>query len=552
MNRKLVMHLRQHKVKIILAAVIIVLLILSVIGLMSLESFYRKMTLATMPVQFIMAGIHAGIFVFMYLTFLRGGFAKLDKAPIKGRDVDIRWDDVIGMKDAKQEAWEVVQLIKDRAQVQKLGGSVVKGLLMLGPPGCGKTYLAKAVATEAAMPFLSMSGSEFVEVFVGVGASRVRKLFQKAKDLAFGYGGCIIFIDEVDAIGRSRTFSFMGGQETNSTLNQLLAEMDGLKGKEENIVIIGATNAHEGHLDEALLRPGRFDRKIMITKPSQEDREELFKFYLKRVKCDTNLDVGRMARRAVGKSPADIANIVKESALIATRNKKTEIGLKEISEAFERVDLGIKYRLTVTPKEREMTAYHESGHLITTYFKAPSKSIFKASIIPRKGALGVVWSPEKEELHSRSKENLMSEIMTSLGGYVAEKTKYGTTTSGVSGDFQKAMGIAHTMVWSLGMGETGMVGDYTVIPKDQLSEEIRTALNKDTDALMKKCLKSVEEMITEKREILDRFAKELLAREELEYDEIIAIFAEYGYKEEGGEGTGTDEQTWGPNDKGGM
>ena len=552
MNRKMVMYFRQHKVKIILAAVIIILLILSVIGLMSLESFYRKMTLATMPVQFIMAGIHAGIFVFMYLTFMRGGFAKLDKAPIKGRDVSITWDDVIGMRDAKQEASEIVQLIKDRAQVQKIGGSVVKGLLMLGPPGCGKTYLAKAIATEADMPFLSMSGSEFVEVFVGVGASRVRKLFQKARDLAFGYCGCIIFIDEVDAIGRSRTFSFMGGQETNSTLNQLLAEMDGLKGKEENLVVIGATNAYEGHLDEALLRPGRFDRKIMITKPSQEDREELFRFYLKKVKCDTSLDVGRLARRAVGKSPADIANIVKESALIATRNKKSEIGLKEISEAFERVDLGIKYRLTVTPKEKEMTAYHESGHLITTYFKAPSRSIFKASIIPRRGALGVVWSPEKEELHSRSRENLASEIMTSLGGYVAEKIKYGTTTSGVSSDFQKAMGIAHTMVWSIGMGESGMVGDYTVIPKDQLSEEIRTALNKDTDALMKKCLKSVEKMIAEKREILDRFAKELLEREELEYDEIIAIFAEYGYKEEDREKTGTDEQTWAPNDRGGM
>lgn len=551
LNRKLIMHFRQHKVKIILVAVVFVLVILSIIGLMSLESFYRKMTLATMPVQFIMAGIHAGIFVFMYLTFMRGGFAKLDKAPIKGRDVSITWDDVIGMHDAKQEAWEVVQLIKDRANVQKMGGSVVKGLLMLGPPGCGKTYLAKAIATEADMPFISMSGSEFVEVFVGVGASRVRKLFKKARDLAFGYGGCIIFIDEIDAIGRSRTFSFMGGQETNSTLNQVLAEMDGLKGKEENIVVIGATNAHEGHLDQALLRPGRFDRKIMITKPSQEDREELFKFYLNKVKADQNLDLGRLARRAVGKSPADIANIVKESALIATRNKKSEIALKEISEAFERVDLGIKYRLTVTPREKEMTAYHESGHLITTFFKAPSKSIFKASIIPRRGALGVVWSPEKEELHSRSRDHLRSEIMTSLGGYVAEKIKYGTTTSGVSSDFQKAMGIAHSMVWNLGMGKSGLVGDYAVIPKEQLSEDIRTALNKDTDALMKECLKEVEDILSEKREILDRFAKELLEREELEYDEIIAIFAEYGYKEEEKK-SGTEEKTWQPDDKGNL
>jgi len=530
-SRKIGMFFRQYRTIVILVAVVVILVILSVIGLMSLESFYRKMTLATMPVQFIMAGIHAGIFVFMYLTFMRGGFAKLDKAPIKGKDVSITWDDVIGMKEAKQEANEVVQLIKDRARVTKMGGSVVKGLLMLGPPGCGKTYMAKAIATEADMPFISMSGSEFVEVFVGVGASRVRKLFKKARDLAYGYGGCILFIDEIDAIGRSRTFSFMGGQETNSTLNQVLAEMDGLKGKESNIVVIGATNAPEEHLDQALLRPGRFDRKIIVTNPSQEDREELFKFYLNKVKAEKGLDLGRLARRAVGKSPADIANIVKESALIATRNKKKAIGQKEISEAFERVDLGIKHRLSVTPGEKEMTSYHESGHLIVTFLKAPSKSVFKASIIPRRGTLGVVWSPEKEELHNRSKEQLMSDIMISLGGYVAEKIKFGTTTTGVSSDFQKAMRLAHSMVWQIGMGKSGYVGDYTAVPKEELAEEIKVELNKDTNAIMNECMKEVEKTLIEKKKILDRFSKELLEREELEYDEIIQIFEEYGIKE---------------------
>jgi cell division protease FtsH len=527
--------------------VVFILLILSVVGLMSLESFYRKMTLATMPVQFIMAGIHAGIFVFMYLTFMRGGFAKLDKAPIKGRDVDITWDDVIGMEDAKIEALEVVQLIKDRATVTRMGGSVVKGLLMLGPPGCGKTYMAKAIATEADMPFISMSGSEFVEVFVGVGASRVRKLFKKARDLAYGYGGCILFIDEIDAIGRSRSFSMGGGQETNSTLNQLLAEMDGLKGKEENVIVIGATNALEENLDTALLRPGRFDRKLIVSAPSQEDREKLFGFYLKKVKAEKDLDMGRLARRAVGKTPADIANIIKESALIATRHKKNAIGLKEISEAFERVDLGIKYRLTVTPKEKEMTAYHETGHLITTFLKAPSKTVFKASIIPRRGTLGVVWSPEREELHSRSKEQLLSEIMISLGGYVAEKIKFNTTTTGVggggSGDFAKAMRVAHAMVWGFGMGESGMVGDYSVIPKEQLSEDVRVALNKDTSTIMNTCMKEVEETLKEKEEILDRFAKELLQREELEYDEIIAIFKEFGIEESVGQEKAPPEET---------
>ncbi|NQT32535.1 MAG: AAA family ATPase [Candidatus Omnitrophica bacterium] len=551
LSRRIKMYLMQYKTMIIVVAIVIILLILSVVGLMSLESFYRKMTLATMPVQFIMAGIHAGIFVFMYLTFMRGGFAKLDKAPIKGRDVDITWKDVIGMDDAKVEAFEVVQLIMDRAKLTKMGGSVVKGLLMLGPPGCGKTYMAKAIATEADMPFISMSGSEFVEVFVGVGASRVRKLFKKARFLAYGYGGCILFIDEIDAIGRSRSFSMGGDQETNSTLNQLLAEMDGLKGKDENIVVIGATNAQEEHLDQALLRPGRFDRKFMVTLPSQEDREKLFKFYFDKVKTEDGLDMGRLARRAVWKTPADIANIVKESALIATRNKKDAIGLKEISEAFERVDLGIKYHLTVTPREKEMTAYHESGHLITTFLKAPSKAVFKASIIPRRGTLGVVWSPEREELHSKSKEQLLSEIMMSLGGYAAEKIKFNTTTTGVGGggrsDFSQAMRNAHAMVWGFGMGDTGLVGDYSVIPKEQLSEDVRVTLNKDTNTIMKKCLEEVTTTLTEKKEILDRFAKELLEREELEYDEIIAIFKEYGIEEHGTDKEGAKEsEKWQP------
>jgi cell division protease FtsH len=525
------MRLRENKVKILIGFIVVVLLVLTVVGLNSLESFYRKMTLATMPLQFIMAGIHAGIFVFMYLTFMRGGFAKLDKAPIKGKDVSISWSDVIGMYDAKLEALEVVQLVKDSANVKKMGGNVVKGLLMLGPPGCGKTYLAKAIATEADMPFISMSGSEFVEVFVGVGASRVRKLFKKARNLAYGYGGCIIFIDEIDAIGRSRTFSSMGGQETNSTLNQLLAEMDGLKGKEDNIVVIGATNAQEEAMDGALLRPGRFDRKIMVTNPSQEDREDLFKFYLTKVKAEKDLDTGRLARRAVGKSPADIANIVKESALIASRYKKTAIDLKSLSEAFERVDLGIKHRMTVTPKEKEMTAYHETGHLMITYLKAPSKSVFKASIIPRRGTLGVVWSPEREELHSKNKEQLSAEIMIALGGYVAEKIQFNTTTSGVSSDFAKAMRLAHAMVWVLGMGESGYVGDYTAIPNEELSEEVKVTLNKDTNLLIQKCVKEAEKTLEEERPLLNRFAKELLEREELEYDEIIAIFAEFGHKE---------------------
>ena len=536
--RRFMMYMQMYKIRIIIAGVIIVLLALSVIGLNSLESFYRKMTLATMPVQMLMAGIHAGIFVFMYLVFLRGGFAKLDKAPIRGRDIDIKWKDVIGLDDAKQEAWEVVQLIRDRARLMNVGGRVIKGLLMIGPPGCGKTYLAKAIATEARLPFIAMSGSEFTEIFVGVGASRVRKLFKRARDLAYGYGGCIIFIDELDAIGRVRQLSWGGGgQETNATQNQLLVELDGLKEKGGNIVVIGATNAPEESLDKALLRPGRFDRKIYVNLPGLEDREKIFSYYLSKIKTADDIDIGRLARRAVYKTPADISNVVMEAALIATRNKKEKITMKELSDAFERIDLGIKHKLTMTKEEKEMTAYHESGHLIVTYFLQPTHDVFKASIIPRRGSLGVVWHPPKEELITRNKRLLLSEIKVALGGYVAEKIVYDTTSDGVASDFAKAMRVAHAMVWQIGMGDSGFVGDYTQIPSgtvgmgersaQQLSDEMRLKLNNDTNKILSDCLKEVENLLKTEREILDRFARELLAKDELEFDEIEAIFKEY-------------------------
>jgi len=522
------MWFRENKVKIIILIGVLGLLVLSIVGLMSLESFYRKMTLATLPLQFLMVGANASIFVFMYLYFLQGGFAKLDKAPIKGKDIEIKWKDVVGMEDAKQEAWEMVQLIRDRAKLMKIGGKVVKGLLMVGPPGCGKTYMAKAIATEARLPFISMSGSEFTEVFVGVGASRVRKLFQKARSLADGYGGCIIFIDELDAIGRHRQLSWGGGgQETNATQNQLLVEMDGLREKGGNVIVIGATNASEDSLDAALLRPGRFDRKLYVGLPGLEDREKIFEYYLTKIKADTDIDVGRLARRSVYKSPADIANVVMEAALISTRKRKELVGMKELSEAFERIELGIKHKVSMNKKEREMTAYHESGHLMVTYLIHPTDDVFKASIIPRKGSLGVVYHSPKEEFHTKSRDMLLADIKVALGGYVAEKTVFGTTSTGVSSDFATAMKIAHMMVWRLGMGESGYTGDYTQIPPEQLSDSIKTKLNEDTNRILRSGIDEVETLLKAERPIIDRFAQELLQREELDYDEIEDIFKQY-------------------------
>ncbi len=526
--RRFKMHFLNYRTTIFVTVGVVVLIVLSIYGMMSLESYYRNITLAQMPISILLVIVNSLVFVYMYALVLKGGFTKIDKKNINARDVNIRFSDVIGIDEAKEECWEVVQLIKDHVRLKQIGGKILRGILMVGPPGCGKTYLAKAIATEAGLPFLSMAASEFNEVFVGVGSSRVRSLFKKAKSLAYGFGGCIIFIDELDALGHRRVFNQFGGAETNNTQNQLLVEMDGLTGKAENVIVIGATNAQEDILDPALLRPGRFDRKVYITKPGLEGREALFKYYLSKVKHEASIDVGRLARKAVGKTPAEIENIIKESALIATRNKKDVVSLKEISEAIERIELGVKNRIKMTDREKEMTAYHETGHLIVEYLIHPRNDVFKVSIIPRKGTLGVVHPQMVEEWFSEDKDVLLADIKTYLAGYVGEKIKFGVTSNGVASDFRAAMHVAHNMVWRYGMGPTGLVGDYTSIPQTEISEDTKNRLNQDTDTIMKQCIKEVDELLRKERDLFDRFAHELLVKQELEYDEIEAIFTEYG------------------------
>jgi cell division protease FtsH len=534
-----IMKWRMYRVRLIIIVCVIMLFTLAVWGMMSLESFYRNITLASLPLQLLMVSLNAIIFVYMYMIFMRGGFAKLSsKLQIRGEFVNVKWSDVVGMENIKEEAMEVVQLISDRKRVKKIGGKILRGILMLGPPGCGKTYMAKAIATETGLPFISMSGSEFVEIFVGVGAARVRALFKKARELAFGYGGCIVFIDELDAIARTRKFSVFGGtEETNSTQNQLLAEMDGLQElkdkhgeilQEQNVIVIGATNAAESNLDQALLRPGRFDRKIYIDRPGLEDREKLFAFYISKVQHDPSIDVGVLARRAVYKTPADIENIIKEAALIATRDRRDVIQLSDLSEAIERIDMGLKYKRTMTPQEREMIAWHESGHLVVMYILHPTDDVFKASIISRKETLGIVYSRPREEVFTRNKDRLLADIKVSLAGYVAEKMRFGVTSDGVSADFRLAMTIAHNMVWKVGMSGAGYIGDYTVIPESEISDKVKEALNTETQKIFQSCIKDVEELLTKEKPVLERFVKELLEKEELEYDEIDAIFKEYG------------------------
>jgi len=527
-NRKMKMFWLNHWVKILIIFGSVILVILAIIGLLSLESYYLHMTLAQLPLTLLMGAVHALIFAYIIISMQTGTLLKLKKSPIKSENVDVAFSDVIGIDEAKKEALEVVELIKDRTLIKKIGGKIVRGILMVGPPGCGKTLLAKAIAKESGIPFLSMAASEFVEIFVGMGASRVRKLFKKARQLAYAYGACIVFIDEIDAIGRGRTFSFLGGEETNTTQNQLLVEMDGLKEREENIIVIGATNAPENVLDKALIRPGRFDRKIYIDRPGLEGREELFHYYLGKVKHNSSIDIPRLARNTVYKSAADIENIVKEAALIAARKSKEIVEWEDLSEAMDRIDMGIKHKRKLTQREREMTAYHETGHLIVLYILHPTDDVFKASIASRGGALGAVLHQPREELFTTSKEQALANVKVCLGGYVAENLKFGTTTTGVADDFQKAMAYAHSMVWKFGMGNSLFLGDYSLIPESQISNEFKEKLNQETQEILQKCYGEVESLLKKEWKMVERFVSELLEKEELEYDEIEAIFAEFG------------------------
>ena len=544
--RKVKFYLNLHWIKLVLLMIIVATIITTIIIISSglrawkeSESYLRQTQLASMPLQMFMwmvMGLIQGVittWLFYWLIYKKGAssFSHTNKKSIAGEKIGITWNDVIGMDEAKQEAFEVVNLIKDRAALHQIGGKILKGLLLLGPPGCGKTYLAKAIATEAKLPFIAMSGSEFVEMFVGVGAGRIRSLFKRAHHLAELEGGCLIFIDELDALGAARGQERGGGGQTehNQTLNQLLVEMDGLKEKDLNIVIIGATNAPENFLDPALLRPGRFDRKIYVDKPNLEDRQRLFEYYLRNVKYDASIvKIDRLARICVGHSPADIANIVREAALIAVRNKKQVITNKEIDDARERIALGIKRRFKYGAEEKLQTAYHEAGHALITYLLVPKKDVFKVTITPRGHTGGATWVPEREEILIENKNQLLDEIKISLGSYAAEKLKLGFTTAGVGMDFNSAFSTAHKMVWRLGMGKSEFIGDFRAVDNKYISEETKARLDNDVQEILQTCLKEIEDVLRKHDALLERVARALVEKEELNYDEIEAIFKEFG------------------------
>lgn len=546
MSKKLVIFLRLywlHFIGIVLFGVLLYYLGTFIhygfTNYMALEGFTRRQlagsTVMMLP-TFLLVQILSLPFIFLMQYYLvNGTIGKFGIDKVGKAKVNVKWDEVIGMDSAKKEAWEIVKLLKDRHLLKIIGGKIIKGTMMIGPPGCGKTYLAKAIATECGLPLLSAVGSEFVGMFVGQGAAQMKQLFKQARALADLEGGCIIFIDEIDSFARPRQVDrgFGGGtNDHNATINQFLTELDGLRQKENNVVVIAATNVPENELDSAIMRAGRFDRKIYVGKPNLSERKELFKFYLSRVSADANVSPDILARKTLWFTPSDIDSMVREAGIIALREKRTTLTMKDLSEAYDRVSFGDKSNIIMTQEDKVWTAYHEAGHAILAYLVHPKDDIIKATIIPRKGALGFISHRPGQESYSYNREYFLAQIKIAIASYAAERIKFGSTSSGVGGgpgaDFHTALKIAESMVWSYGMGQSGLIGDFS--HSQLIGGKTRETLDADVQEILQTCLKDVTDILTQHKDLFEYFSQELLKKEELEYDEIQAIFDKFNVK----------------------
>ena len=441
--------------------------------------------------------------------------------------------DVAGVEEAKTELMEVVDFLKDPKKYQSLGGKIPKGVILLGPPGTGKTLLAKAVAGEAGVPFFSISGSDFVEMFVGVGAARVRDLFEQGKK----HAPCIIFIDEIDAVGRQRGAGLGGGHdEREQTLNALLVEMDGFN-TNSGVILIAATNRLDV-LDPALLRPGRFDRQVVVDRPDLGGREAILKVHSKSVKLADQVDLSIIARRTPGFSGADLANLINEAALLAARRNKKVVEISELEEAIDRVMAGPERRTRVISEdEKKIVAYHESGHTIVGKMIDKSHSVHKVSIIPRgHAALGATWYLPNEEKFLSSKTELLNQITSLLGGRTAEEITFGDVTTGAGNDLDRATAIARAMICEYGMSEKlgsltmGRKDDMVFIGRDLMkeknySENTAQMIDAETKRIVEDCHKKATVILKKNRKFLKIMAEALLEREVLDSSEVDDILA---------------------------
>jgi len=450
----------------------------------------------------------------------------------KGTKVNITFADVAGLDEAKVEVMEIVDFLKNPKKYTSLGGKIPKGALLIGPPGTGKTLLAKAMAGEAQVPFFSMSGSDFVELFVGVGASRVRDLFKQAREKA----PCIIFIDEIDAIGRARGKNvMMSNDERESTLNQLLVEMDGF-GTDTGIIVLAATNRPDV-LDTALLRPGRFDRQISIDKPDLKGREAIFKVHLKPIKISKTLDIHKLAEQTPGFAGADIANVCNEAALIAARKGKDAVEMEDFQDAVDRVIGGLeKKSKIILPEEKKIIAYHEAGHAICGWYLEHAYPLLKVTIVPRgTAALGYAqYTPKEQYLYNT--DQLMDQVCMTLGGRASEEIFFNKISTGAQNDLQQITRIAYAMVTVYGMNDkVGNVSFYDPQQENAFtkpySEETSKIIDEEVRKLIDEAYERTKSLLREKRPQVEKLAEALLEREVLFQSDVEALIGKRPYEE---------------------
>jgi cell division protease FtsH len=445
----------------------------------------------------------------------------------KEKQTKTTFKDVAGLEEAKVEIMEIVDFLKNPDKYRDLGGKIPKGALLVGPPGTGKTLLAKAVAGEADVPFLSISGSDFVEMFVGVGASRVRDLFRQAKEKA----PCILFIDEIDAIGRARSrgAGFSANDERENTLNQLLTEMDGF-GTNAGVILLAATNRAD-ILDKALMRAGRFDRQIEVGLPEIKEREQIFEVHLTNLKLAPKLDRAFLAKQTPGFSGADIANVCNEAALIAARGGKAAVDKDDFLAAIDRIVGGLERRsLVMTPEEKRLTAFHEAGHATVSWFLEHADPLIKVTIIPRGRSLGASWYLP-DERHNTTKEQFMDKISSLLGGRVAEEIFFKTSETGALNDLERATKMAYAMVAYFGMSDViGNMSYYDSSGNSEMaftkpfSEQTAQSIDTETKRILAEAEKNARKVITTHRDGLERLANRLLEKETVFGEDLEDIF----------------------------